>query len=334
MVSGGKPANGPEVEPASRLRDTAEFEVPGVSKVSHFWEPEPSDKVRLEVAGRSDPGKVRPANEDNFLAVKRYRGRELLATSLPENMLEASEDFAYTLAVADGMGGHEFGELASLLALRTGWELGGDEIKWTVKVNDREQTELRQKADIFFQLIHKALHDLARESPRVRGMGTTLTLCYSTGPELFVMHAGDSRAYLFRDGGLTRLTRDHNLAQLLVDSGAAEAGSAEARKMKHMLTNCLGGQTGSVDVDVRHERLQHEDRVLLCTDGLNDMVNDTEIEKILVTNLVPADACRALIDLALKRGARDNVTVIVGRYIFESAPEPTWPPIDSALKNK
>jgi PPM family protein phosphatase len=330
----GKPANVSGAEPRPKPSDTSEYNAPVVAGPSLFWELEPKEKVRLEVAGRSDPGKVRPTNEDNFLAVKRYRGRELLATSLPENMLELSEDFAYTLAVADGMGGHEFGELASLLALRTGWELGGDEIKWTVKVNDREQTELRQKADIFFQLIHKALHDLARESPRVRGMGTTLTLCYSTGPELFVMHAGDSRAYLFRESGLIRLTRDHNLAQLLVDSGAAEAGSIEARKMKHMLTNCLGGQSGAVDVDVRHERLQHDDRVLLCTDGLTDVVNDKEIEKILAANPVPADACRELIDLALKREARDNVTVVVGRFYFESSPEPQWPRMDSALKKR
>ncbi len=324
MQSGGKPV--------SKLEDTSEYEIPVMNPPSRFWELEPRDRVRLEVAGRSDPGKVRPSNEDNFLAVKRYRGRELLATSLPENMLEASEDFAYTMAVADGMGGHEFGELASLLALRTGWELGGDEIKWTVKVNDREETELRQKADIFFQLIHKALHDVARESPRVRGMGTTLTLCYSTGPELFVMHAGDSRAYLFRDDRLRQLTRDHNLAQVLVDSGAAEAGSAEAKKMSHMLTNCLGGQSSAVEVDVRHEHLQHDDRVLLCTDGLNDVVSDEEIEHVLAANPTPAGACGALMDLALKRGARDNVTVLVGRYLFEASPEPHWPPIDSALK--
>src|SRR5689334_15776445 len=97
--------------------------------VARFYEVEPRVPVRLEAAARTHPGLVRPMNEDNYLVVRRRRLREVMASSLPVELLGEPEQRAYTLAVADGMGGHAFGELASLLALRSGWDLGGDEVK-------------------------------------------------------------------------------------------------------------------------------------------------------------------------------------------------------------
>ena len=324
-LSGELPRTGagearPENEPskASNDVDTGDYANPE-NEVSRYFTEAPRQRVRVIVAGKSDQGKVRTTNEDNYLAVKRYRGREVLATSLASDMLQSEDDYAYTFAVADGMGGRDFGELASLLALRTGWELGGDEIKWTVKVNDREEEEFRHKSEIFFQLIHRTLHEAVLDNPKLRGMGTTLTICYSTGPELFVVHAGDSRAYLHREGKIKQLTHDHNMAQVLVDAGAAIAGSADARKMRHVLTNCLGGQTGEVDVDVSHEKLRDNDRLLVCSDGLNEMLTDPEIAAELTRHPVPQDACDALIALALERGARDNVTVLLAQYEFEGS---------------
>ena len=307
-----------DAEATTRESDTGEF-FATEDETSRFYAEDPRQRVRVIVAGKSDTGKVRPTNEDNFIAVKRYRGRELLATSLPRHMLERAEDYAYAFAVADGMGGRDFGELASLLALKTGWELGGDEIKWTVKITDREEEELRQKADVSFQLIHRAIHEAVRQNPKMSGMGTTLTVCYSTGPELFVMHAGDSRAYLIRDGKARQLTHDQNMAQVLVDAGVAKAGSAEAKKMRHVLTNCVGGQTGSVVVDVTQETLQHNDRLLLCSDGLNEMLTDDEIAAEVTRHPTPSDACDVLIALANERGARDNVTVVLAHYLFDNA---------------
>lgn len=295
--------------------DTDEYIAPERG-VSHFYESRPRVRARVEVAGRTHPGKVRPSNEDHYIAVRRYRGREVLATSLPVELLESVEDHAYTLAVADGMGGRAFGEVASLLALLTGWELGGDEVKWTVRVNDREEEEFREKAQALYSLVNRTLHRQAQEHPRLAGMGTTLTVCYTTGDELFVLHAGDSRAYLYRDGALTRLTRDHNLAQLLVDAGIAPPDSPETQKTRHVLTNVLGGPDTGVTVDVHRHQLQDGDTLLLCTDGLNDLIRDDEIAPFLDPSHTPDDACRALIDLALERGGRDNVTVVVARYQF------------------
>ncbi len=148
-------------------------------------------------------------------------------------------------------------------------------------------------------------------------MGTTLTVGYSTGDELFVAHAGDSRAYLLRGGKIRQLTRDHNLAQLLVDSGAAAADSPEVRKSRHVLTNVLGGPDPGVEVDVHRERLLDGDTLLFCTDGLNDRIADPDIARVLSAAPTCQDACHALVNLALERGGRDNVTVVVARYHFE-----------------
>jgi protein phosphatase len=284
---------------------------------SRFYESAPRGRARVEVAGMTHPGKVRDNNEDHYVAVRRYRGRSILATSLPVELLERPEDDAYALAVADGLGGRNFGELASLIALMTGWDLGGLEVKWPVKVNAREEEELREKASVFFSLLDRAIHDEVDRNPRLRGMGTTLTICYTAGPELFILHAGDSRAYLHRDGALEQLTRDHTVAQTLVDSGLAEPGSPEAKRMKHILTNVLGGPELSVNVDVEHRSLQDGDTLLLCTDGLTDLVGDGDIAQILDAHPAAADACRALIDRSLERGGKDNVTVLLARYRLE-----------------
>ena len=284
--------------------------------VGRFYERKPVGTVRVELGGLTDPGLVRQANEDHYLVVRRQRTREVLLTSLPVELLTQAEQTAYTLAVADGIGGHAFGELASFLALRTGWDLGQDEVNWTVKVNDREIKELRKKARVFFRLIDRTLHAAAVERPRLAGMGTTLTVCYTSGPELFVMHAGDSRAYLYRNGALLQLTHDHTVGQALVDAGLALPGSPEARKRRHALTNCLGGPNLSVEVDVSHHRLRDGDRLLLCTDGLSDLAEDPEIAATLEAHPGSQDASRALVNLALGRGGKDNVTVVVGRYEF------------------
>lgn len=293
--------------------DTIDYVRPA-PRPSPYYEDEPRLRATVRVAARTHPGMVRPNNEDQYLAVQRYRGRRLLASSVPAELLDMSEDHAYALAVADGMGGRNFGELASLLAVRMGWELGGDEVKWSLKMNDDEADELRHKADEFFRRLDQAIHAEVRESPRLAGMGTTMTVCYSTGPELFVMHVGDSRAYLHRHGRLHRLTRDHNIAQILIDSGAARPGSPEARKMAHVLTNVLGGPGGGVEVEVHHHQLLDRDRLLLCTDGLTDPVPDDEIARLLGEHDDPDAAAQALLGLALDRGAKDNVTLIVADY--------------------
>ena len=128
------------------------------------------------------------------------------------------------------------------------------------------------------------------------------------------MTSRDSRAYLFRYGALQQLTHDHTLAQQLVDAGALPSLEMTSRRMQHMLVNCLGGDSTTVKVETHHVQLRDGDQLLLCTDGLTDMLNENQIVRVLEAQQSPDAACRALVDLALDCGGRDNVTVVVARY--------------------
>lgn len=270
--------------------------------------------VRLECAGRSHPGKVREENQDHFAVVRRYRTREVLATSLPETLLRNREQEAFVMAVADGMGGHVFGELASLLAFRTGWDIGLDEVKWQLKIDDDEIAELMEKMRVGFEMVDRAIMKQMWAEPRLAGMGTTFTGAYAIGLELILGHVGDSRAYLVREGALERLTRDHTLAQELADRGAIAPDEVDTHHFRHVLTNCLGGPNLGVHPDITHVALQDQDTILLCTDGLNEVVSDEEFQELLGPSPECKSACDRLIELALARNSPDNVTAVLGRF--------------------
>jgi protein phosphatase len=268
--------------------------------------------VHIDVGAMSHAGKVRSNNEDHFSVVRRRRSREVLLTNLGEGVVPRSQhDDVYTLAVADGIGGAAFGEFASMLALRTGWDLTSGAFKWHFLVNESEAEELKEFLKVYGQLIHRRLLNEAVHDPRLAGMGTTITCALTIGLEAFIAHAGDSRAYIFRDGNLQQLTRDHTLAQQLVDAGAIPSVSAASRRMQNMLVNCLGGNRSEVEVDVHQVQLASGDRLLLCTDGLTDMVAEQEIAATLLRHTGSQTAAHALVELALDHGGRDNVTVVV-----------------------
>jgi PPM family protein phosphatase len=312
--------------PDRKLADTGES-VAFEELVARFFEDEPRTAVRVEFGALSHRGLVRDNNEDHYLVVRRRRERDVLLSNLPVEQLNRFEQAAYTLGVADGLGGHAFGELASSLALRTAWDLGGSEINWPIKMNRRESDELKLKAAVIFRLLDKALQSAAKAEPRLSGMGTTLTVCYTTGRELFILHAGDSRAYLCRDGALRRLTRDHTRAQAMFGLGTAEPESDTETSQRHVLTNWIGG--GSVEADVAHHRLVDGDRLLLCTDGLTNLVSEVEIAALLNAHPMPDDACGCLVDRALDYGGVDNVTVVLANFtipeVVDTADWPAWP---------
>ena len=268
--------------------------------------------VRAEMAfgASSHPGKLRPNNEDHYIVVQRRRSRSVLLTNLPGNITDFAEDQVHILAVADGIGGAAFGELASNLALRTAFELGHGAAKWIFKVNEQELEELKGQIETILRLTHQSLMERGRNDPDLKGMGTTLTGAYAIGMEALIAHIGDSRAYLFRNGAVERLTRDHTLAQELLDTGGPHPNPGH----RHMLTNCLGGTGQDVKVDFVYQRFEDGDRLLLCTDGLSDMVSDKEIADTLSLHKNPQEACDARVDLALDHGGRDNVTVVLGDF--------------------
>lgn len=145
-------------------------------------------------------------------------------------------------------------------------------------------------------------------------MGTTLTGALTIGMVAFIAHVGDSHAYIFRSGRLHRLTRDHTLAEQLVANGILHSIDEASSGFRSTLVNCLGGSFEDVNVDTCHVPLQDGDQLLLCTDGLTDMVPDAEIAQHLAEPRTTQQISQSLIDAALTHGGKDNVTVVVARY--------------------
>ena len=238
------------------------------------------------------------------------RQQKVLLTNVPARPFpEDVGDDAYTMIVADGMGGMAAGEVASRMAITTGLKLFQKSPKWGFKINKREARELFDRVNGYLHEIDLELTKRSEDDRQLFGMGTTLTAAYSIGVDLFIIHLGDSRAYLFRDGDLLQLTKDHTVAQAMADAGYIAPEEVRYHNKRNVLTNFLGGHDGKVKADVRWLRLRDADRLLLCSDGLNDMVDDQSIAGSWVRTNRPATRPSHLLEQALERGGRDNVTV-------------------------
>jgi protein phosphatase len=269
---------------------------------------------------------VRPNNEDQFFVSKQTRSLETMLSSLPAgDVPERVDDFTYLMIVADGMGGHAAGEVASRMAISSVIRLTLDIPDWFWKVDEQHAPEIEGRARGVVQQVDSMLCERGRQDPGLRGMGSTLTAARTLGRDLLIVHVGDSRAYLYRDGGLHRLTRDHTYAQLLVDTGQLAPSDVEASGVRHILTNVLGGSTEHVDVNVDWLRLEDQDRLLLCSDGLTDRVDDDTSATTLSRAEASSDACSRLVQLALEAGGRDNVTVIVAAFTVPALPDARSP---------
>ncbi|MCL4207760.1 MAG: serine/threonine-protein phosphatase [Pirellulaceae bacterium] len=275
--------------------------------------------VQVRIGALSNLGKVRKNNEDQYAVIRRWRSREALMSSLPSGTLLDEKEEAYVLIVADGMGGAAFGEVASELALRTVWELGTYAASWPRKVDERATKHLLEDADDYVQFIHRRIQQRASHQPELVGMGTTLTAVLSIGMDAFVVHVGDSRAYRVGEDGIQQITRDHTLAQQLVDAGV---DVSRTTAFQHVLTNCLGADAHGVTSEVHHLTLEDGDYLVLCTDGLSDLVEADEIQQAIATNPDPRDACDQLVELALDRGGKDNITVVIAQFSYASPKNP------------
>ena len=279
-----------------------------------------SSVVHVDVSGLSHPGKVRARNEDHFIVMRIGRYLESVITSLPPGEVpERAEEAGYSMIVADGMGGHAGGELASRMAISGLVKLVLSMPDWIFRMNESVAKDVSRRSKRRFRDLNALLIEHGKQDPHFRGMGTTLTAARSMGRHLQVVHVGDSRAYLLRESRLYRLTRDHTYVQLLVDSGQLSEQDAAHFSARHVLVNALGGFDEDVEVDVDQLTLSSGDRLLLCSDGLTDLVEDDLIRDVLLECQHSADACRRLVDLALQRGGKDNVTVVVAGYTFTAA---------------
>lgn len=283
-----------------------------------------SSLIRIDISALSHTGYRRSNNEDHYLVVRLGRTLQTVSTSLPPGDLpERTEEVNHVMIVADGMGGHQAGEIASRMAITTLVSLALDIPDWIFRIDDAHAQEIEQRARSRVRQVDAMLVESGERDPALAGMGTTLTAARSLGRDLVITHVGDSRAYLLRRGGLLRLTRDHTFAQLLVDSGQLAPDDLAKSSYRHVLTNALGGSHADVQVDTDRLELEDGDRLLLCSDGLTDLVDDASIARILIETTRSSDACERLVQRALDAGGRDNVTVIVAAYqIPERAERP------------
>jgi PPM family protein phosphatase len=284
--------------------------------------PAPSG-VRAEVGALTHRGLVRDANEDAYVVFRVGRYLERVMSSIPESDLGSRfEGAGHLMIVADGLGGHEAGDIASRTALVTTVELILRSPRWALKLDDpatrdAEIRELLSRSRGYLAGVHATLRSRAAADTRLAGMGTTLTGAYSVGADMFVLHVGDSKAYLLHGGVLKKITHDHTVAQEYADLGVIPQDKVATHRMHHVLTRAVGGPDEDLDGDMHHVRITNGDRLLLCSDGLTDMVGEPEILALLNAHESSDAACEALVQSALREGGRDNITVIVARYTVD-----------------
>ena len=264
--------------------------------------------------GLTDRGKVRDTNQDQFLIAVLLKALQVHQTSLPQPQFQHSSDRSYLFVVADGMGGRAGGETASALAIGSVESFVLESLKWFALCKGDEQDAVLADFQRALGGASARVQAEAAECPELHGMGTTLTLAYSLNNELFVAHAGDSRCYLFRSGALIRLTRDHTLVEEMVRHGVIPAEEAPRHRLRHLVTNAIGGGYSGVKVEVHKLQLESGDIVLLCSDGLTGSLPDAEIAQILEAGADPEPACQHLLARANDAGGRDNITVVVAHF--------------------
>lgn len=275
----------------------------------------PRRRPDLDIAALSDKGRVRPANEDSFVVFRLGRFLEPLATSIPEHeMPPRTEEHGYAMIVADGVGGLEAGALASRTTLLTALRFIVQSRKWALNFDDpstrkHEIDLLAVRARGYLAAAQAEIRRQVEQNPGCAGMGSTFTGVYVVGYDAFVLHIGDSKAFVLRDGALHKMTRDHTMAQQIADMGVIKQEDVAKHELQHVLTRAVGAY--DAQADFQHFELRAGDRLLLCSDGLTDMVDDFTIASLISGASGSQEACGALMAAALEAGGRDNVTVIV-----------------------
>lgn len=251
--------------------------------------------IALRYAARSDVGLLREGNEDSAYASGRL------------------------LAVADGMGGHAHGEVASSVAIAA-----------MASLEEAQQGgDLLNAIEAAVRDANRKLHEMVGRDPSLKGMGTTLTAMLWNGTQVALVHVGDSRAYLLRRGELYQITHDHTLVQQLVDDGRITPEEAATHPQRSILLRALDG-SGEVDPDLTLREAQVGDRYLLCSDGLSGVVSAETLHATLTHLDDPEEVVRQLIDLANRGGGPDNITCVIAD-VLEVADGQQPPPAEAAI---
>jgi serine/threonine protein phosphatase PrpC len=254
---------------------------------------------RLDLAGRSDKGRLRERNEDQFVIAELGRFMHVSATSVGEEGAETMSLQGTLLVVADGMGGDGAGDVASTIALESLLHHAILAMPWLGIGSPEADAVLRMDVETFVVSLQARLVQLASERTFPRTLGTTLTVGYIQDSRLVLAHIGGSRAYVSRRGALSLVTRDHT-----------QALTTGEREILRVSASASGDHGEPPRPDLSSVALEAGDRVLLCTDGLSTCLPDARIAELVAAAPRADHAARALVDEALRAGAPDNVTAL------------------------
>lgn len=274
----------------------------------------------MDCYGVTHRGLVREQNEDQFLIADLKKSVIIHQTSLSYDdeteLLGGSQ--AKLMLVADGVGGNRAGRLASTLALEGVVQYLLNAMHWLFRPEDDREDVFMEDLKSAMAFTQERIQHAAEITPLRHGMGTTMTMAYIVWPRVYLVHVGDSRAYLLRAGDLFRLTKDQTYAQALADAGAFAPAEIELSPLNHVLSSLLGCDPAALDPQVYRTELTMNDTLLLCTDGLTRHLTDRQIAHILTASECAKQAGHQLVGAANKAGGRDNTTVVVARFGKES----------------
>jgi protein phosphatase len=267
-----------------------------------------------DVFGMTDPGLQHPHNEDHFLVAELSHTLTALQTSLgvDEQHSLSSWPKGLVLSVADGVGGRRGADQASRIAMQTVTSYVMMTMPWFLAPRAGQDDDAVEVLEAALTRANRLLHAFGAKNPSLSGMATTMTMALVAGPLAYVVHAGDSRCYLYREGVLRRLTQDHTVAAEVAEQ--SQLRLEPESPFAHVLSNVLGGHSEGLRPEVVKGRLLSGDVLLLCTDGLSKHVDDDSIRHVLSTSPTAESATRSLVAGALGAGGSDNVTVITGRF--------------------
>lgn len=279
-------------------------------------------KMFIELHALTDTGHVRQNNEDNFLLMDLSTGVSWTAAdgnSIPENLkrLSTLKD-GLVLAVSDGMGGEQAGDVASQMVI--------EGIRQIISGNDR-QTTIKSSATLIEKLavatlsVNNAIHKKSVFDSECSGMGATFTGAAISEKFIELLHVGDSRAYLMRNGNLTLITKDQSLVQRLIETGQITAAEAKRHPYRNVILQALGAQN-EVSPALTRLTIRRDDLLLLCSDGLSGKLDAEEMGNIISDTVDLQEATEALVKEANERGGEDNITIVLARFGGEDLMSP------------
>ncbi len=245
----------------------------------------------MEIGVKTSKGKIREINQDSYYI--------------------SDDENCPLFIIADGMGGHKAGEIASRMAVEIISSSFLDQIKCSSSEMDDDSI-----INAIRNSIYKANDEIYRKSSEVEeysGMGTTVTMAYENNGKFFIGHVGDSRAYLLRDNQLWQMTKDHSLVEELIKNGSITREEARFHPQKNIITRALGIDK-EVEIDLIVKEKLKDDILILCTDGLTNMLNDDEIKELLISSDNMQKACDFMVQLSNEKGGLDNISVVAVKF--------------------